>query len=238
MKKAIIIGASSGIGKELTKKFASHGYEVGIAARRTDLLNDLVLEIPTKTYIATIDISNTDEAIQSLEKLIKDMSDVDVIVISSGIGHINPLLDWSREKETIDTNVSGFVAMAGVAMHYFIQKGSGHLVGISSVAGIRGSNDGPAYNASKAFISNYLEGLSKKVAKEKLAITITDIQPGFVDTAMAKGDGLFWVASPSKAAKQIYKVIQQKKKKAYITKRWTIIAWVLKIIPDFIYNRI
>jgi len=166
------------------------------------------------------------------------MSDVDVIVISSGIGHINPLLDWSREKETIDTNVSGFVAMAGVAMHYFIQKGSGHLVGISSVAGIRGSNDGPAYNASKAFISNYLEGLSKKVAKEKLAITITDIQPGFVDTAMAKGDGLFWVASPSKAAKQIYKVIQQKKKKAYITKRWTIIAWVLKIIPDFIYNRI
>ena len=238
MKKAIIIGASSGIGKELTKIFASHGWEVGIAARRTDLLNELIVEIPTKIYTATIDIKNTDIAIQSLAKLIKDVGDVDIIVISSGVGHMNSLLDWSKEKETIETNVSGFTAMAGVAMHYFIQKRSGHLVGISSIASIRGDNAGPAYSASKAFMSNYLEGLRKKVAKEKIDITITDIQPGFVDTAMSKGDGLFWVASPQKAAKQIYQVIQQKKKKAYITKRWAIIAWLLKIMPDFIYDKI
>ena len=154
MKKAIVIGASSGIGKELTKIFASHGYEVGIAARRTDLLNELSAEMPTKTYVATIDIKNTDIAIQSLKKLIKDVGDVDIIVINSGIGHINPSLDWPQEKETIDTNVSGFTAMAGVAMHYFIQKGSGHLVGISSIASIRGSDKCPAYNASKAFMSN------------------------------------------------------------------------------------
>jgi len=238
MKKAIIIGASSGIGKELTKIFAAHGCEVGIAARRTDLLNELIAEIPTKIYTATIDIKNTDIAIQSLTKLIKDVGDVDIIVISSGVGHMNSLLDWSKEKETIETNVSGFTAMAGVAMHYFIQKRSGHLVGISSIASIRGDNAGPAYSASKAFMSNYLEGLRKKVAKEKIDITITDIQPGFVDTAMSKGDGLFWVASPQKAAKQIYQVIQQKKKKAYITKRWAIIAWLLKIMPDFIYDKI
>lgn len=238
MKKAIIIGASSGIGKELTKIFASHGCEVGIAARRTDLLNELIAEIPTKIYTATIDIKNTDIAIQSLAKLIKDVGDVDIIVISSGVGHMNSSLDWSKEKETIETNVSGFTAMAGVAMHYFIQKRSGHLVGISSIASIRGDNAGPAYSASKAFMSNYLEGLRKKVAKEKIDITITDIQPGFVNTAMAKGDGLFWVATPQKAAKQIYQVIQQKKKKAYITKRWAIIAWLLKIMPDFIYNKI
>ena len=238
MKKAIIIGASSGIGKELTKIFASHGCEVGIAARRTDLLNELIAEIPTKIYTATIDIKNTDIAIQSLTKLIKDVGDVDIIVISSGVGHMNSLLDWSKEKETIETNVSGFTAMAGVAMHYFIQKRSGHLVGISSIASIRGDNAGPAYSASKAFMSNYLEGLRKKVTKEKIDITITDIQPGFVDTAMSKGDGLFWVASPQKAAKQIYQVIQQKKKKAYITKRWAIIAWLLKIMPDFIYDKI
>ena len=238
MKKAIIIGASSGIGKELTKIFVSHGCEVGIAARRTDLLNELVAKLPTKIYTTTIDIRNTDIAIQSLEKLIKDVGDVDIIVISSGIGHINQFLDWSKEKETIETNVSRFTAMAGVAMHYFIQKRSGHIVGISSIASIRGDNAGPAYSASKAFMSNYLEGLRKKVAKEKLNITITDIQPGFVNTAMAKGDGLFWVATPQKAAKQIYQVIQQKKKKAYITKRWVIIAWLLKIMPDFIYDKI
>lgn len=238
MKKAIIIGASSGIGKELARIFVSEGYEVGIAARRTDLLNEIAVEMPTKIYTATIDIRNTDTAIQSFGKLIEDMGDVDIIIISSGIGYINPSLNWPQEKETIDTNVSGFTAMAGVAMHYFIQRGSGHLVGISSVAGIRGDNTGPAYSASKAFMSNYLEGLSKKAAKEKLDITITDIQPGFIDTAMAKGDGLFWVASLQKAAKQIYKAIQQKKRKAYITKRWAIIVWLLKIMPEFIYNKI
>jgi len=238
MKKAIVIGASSGIGKELAKIFAFHGYEVGIAARRTDLLNELAAEIPVKTYVATLDIKNTDIAIQSLEKLIKDMGDVDIIVINSGIGCLNPALSWPQEKDTIDTNVSGFAAMAGVAMRYFIQKGSGHLVGISSIASIRGSNACPAYNASKAFMSNYLEGLRKKSVKEKLSITITDIQPGFVDTAMAKGEGLFWVASPQNAAKQIYEAIRKKVKKAYITKRWAIIAWVAKIIPDFIYYKI
>ena len=238
MKKVIIIGASSGIGKELTKIFASNEYEVGIAARRTDLLNELATKMPTKTYTATIDIGNPDTAIQSLEKLIRDMGDVEVIIISAGTGHLNPSLSWSQEKDTIDTNVSGFTAMAGVAIRYFMQKKSGHLVGISSIAGIRGSNVCPSYNASKAYVSNYLEGLRKKVAKEKLPITITDIQPGLVDTAMAKGDGLIWVASPQKAATQIYQAIQRKKRTAYITKRWAIVAWLYKIMPGFIYDKI
>jgi short-subunit dehydrogenase len=238
MKKAIIIGASSGIGKELTKIFASRGYEVGIAARRTGLLNELAAEMPTKIRTATMDLRKADDARQSLEKMIEDMAGVDIIVICSGTGYLNPSLDWSQEKETIDTNVSGFTAIAGVAMNYFTGKKEGHLVGISSIAAIRGSNICPAYNASKAFISNYLEGLRKKCVKEKLNITVTDIQPGLVDTEMAKGEGLFWVAPPQKAAKQIFKVIQQKKKKAYITRRWTLIAWLFRILPEFIYDKI
>jgi short-subunit dehydrogenase len=130
MKKVIIIGASSGIGKELAKIFASNDYEVGIAARRTDLLKELATEMPTKTYTATIDVSNPDTAIQSLEKLIRDMGDVEVIIISAGTGYLNPSLSWSQEKDTIDTNVSGFTAMAGVAIRYFMQKKSGHLVSL------------------------------------------------------------------------------------------------------------
>jgi short-subunit dehydrogenase len=166
------------------------------------------------------------------------MGDVEVIIISAGTGHLNPSLNWSQEKDTIDTNVSGFTAMAGVAMRYFMQKKSGHLVGISSIAGIRGSNVCPSYNASKAYVSNYLEGLRKKVAKEKLPITITDILAGLVDTAMAKGEGLVWVASPQKAAVQIYRAIQHKKRSEYITKRWAIFAWLYKIMPGFIYDKI
>lgn len=238
MKKIIIIGATSGIGKELAKVFSSNDFEVGIAGRRTNLLEEIASELPTKTYTHTIDIKDTESAIQSLEKLIKDMHDINILIVNSGIGHINPELNWSQEKETIDTNVSGFTAMANVAMRYFIERGSGHLVGISSIASIRGSRIAPAYNASKAFMSNYLEGLRAKAIKNKLPIAITDIQPGFVDTAMAKGDGLFWVASPQKAAKQIYNAIIQKKKLAYITKRWALIAWLFKIMPNFLYNKI
>jgi short-subunit dehydrogenase len=238
MKKVIIIGASSGIGKELAKLFASNQYEVGIVARRTDLLNELAAELPTKVHVASIDVMNSQLAIPSLEKLIQDMAGVEVIIICAGTGYLNPLLIWSQEKETIDTNVTGFTAMAGVAMRYFINNKSGHLVGISSIAGIKGSNICPSYNASKAFVSNYIEGLRKKVVKEKLKISITDIQPGLIDTAMSKGEGLFWVSSPQKAAKQMFKAIQQRKKKAYITKRWAIVAWLLEILPEFIWDKI
>ncbi len=238
MKRAIIIGATSGIGKELAKVFLKNGYTVGLAGRRIHLLNDLDIDNPKHTFIRQIDLSLINEAMDKLKELIQEMKGVDIVVISSGVGFINKELQWLKEKETIDVNVTGFVGMATVAMQHFLQNGSGHLVGISSIGAIRGDGDSPSYNASKAFISNYMEGLRKKISKLALPITVTDIQPGFVDTEMAKGEGLFWVASPQKAAEQIYTVIEKKKKHAYITKRWRVIGWLMKIMPEFIYNRI
>lgn len=237
MKKAIIIGATSGIGKELAGVLSQNGYVVGSAGRRTHLLNGFKREVPD-SFIKSIDVSKTSEAISQFKELISEMNGVDLVVISSGVGFINHDLQWAQEKETIDVNISGFTAMANVAMHHFLSKGSGHLVGISSIAAIRGDGDFPAYNASKAFISNYMAGLRKKVSKTGASIVITDIQPGFVDTAMAKGEGLFWVASPLKAAQQIYNAIRRNKKHAYITKRWRVIGWLMKSIPEFIYNRL
>lgn len=134
--------------------------------------------------------------------------------------------------------MTGFVAMVNVAFKYFVKRGVGHIVGISSIASLRGNGSAPAYNASKSFVSNYLEGLRQKAYKLGIPIIITDIQPGFVDTAMAQGEGLFWVASPEKAALQIYKKIVVKKKHAYISKRWRSIAWLLKIMPNWLYNKL
>ncbi|MEE9529218.1 MAG: SDR family NAD(P)-dependent oxidoreductase, partial [Dehalococcoidia bacterium] len=94
MNKVIIIGATSGIGKELAKIFSSYDYEVGIVGRRTNLLKELASELPTKTYPLTVDIKKIDEAIKSLEGLLLDMQEVDIIVISAGTGHINMALDW------------------------------------------------------------------------------------------------------------------------------------------------
>jgi short-subunit dehydrogenase len=238
MKRAIIVGASSGIGRELAIVLSRNGYAVGVAGRRFHLLEELRKLLPGPAVSKQIDVSDANTAMGLLTDLIDEMGGLDLIVISAGIGFINTDLNWAEEKQTIDVNVSGFAAMANVAFRHFEQLGRGHLVGISSLAALRGSREAPAYNASKAFMSNYLEGLSNRAAKNGLPIVVTDIKPGFVDTEMAKGDGLFWVASPQKAARQIYKLIQRKAKQGYITKRWRLIGWLMKVMPDFVYARL
>jgi short-subunit dehydrogenase len=237
MKKAIVIGATSGIGLEIAKILSQNGYKVGIVGRRTELLNQLAKENPETIFPKQIDISNTSNSAESLSKLASDMGGVDLLILSSGTGEINEVLDFNIEKNTIDTNVLGFTAVVDWAFNYFTQQGYGHLAGITSIAGLRGGRSGPAYNATKAYQINYLEGLQQKAKNLRLPIHITDIRPGFVDTHMAKGDGLFWVASPQIAAKQIVSAIRNKKQVAYITKRWIIVGALLKIIPKFIYNR-
>ncbi len=243
MKKAVIIGASSGIGKELARVFSRNNYEVGIAARRLDLLEGLRRELPNVAAVAYIDLCNNDDIEKRLETLIAGTGGADVIVISSGTGFLNDELEWEKEKATIDVNVLGFARVVNFAVRYFSGRGEGHLVGISSIGALRGNATAPAYNASKAFVSNYLEGIRCKMKKSGLHVTVTEILPGFVDTAMAKGEGqdgkggLFWVASPVTAANQIYAAIVRKRERAYVTRRWRLIAWLLKIMPGSVYSR-
>lgn len=238
MKKAIIIGASSGIGKELSRILSENGFAVGIAARRLDLLIELRDLLPGNTVAKQLDVTNPASAMNSFTELIREMDGVDLVVISSGVGEINSQLDWQLESECIATNVVGFSAIANVAIKHFLKEKSGHFVGISSVAALRGGKNAPAYNASKAFVSNYLEGLRQKVTEKGHPITITEIRSGFVDTRMAKGEGLFWVAPVEKAAQQIYQAIGKKKSCVYVTRRWKLIGWLLKLLPDTIYNRL
>lgn len=231
MKKAIVIGASSGIGRELAKVLSKEGYIVGLVGRRSANLHALQRELAIKSYIKSIDISNTKEARILLEELIEEMAGIDLIIISSGVGHLNPDLNLEYEKETIDVNVSGFVVMSNVAYQHFVSKGSGHIVGISSIGALMANPAAPAYNASKTFVSNYLMSIRQKVKKQKVDILVTDVKCGFVDTNMAKGDRnkMFWMASPEKAAMQIYNSIKKKRKTVYVSKRWRSIAWLLKI---------
>jgi short-subunit dehydrogenase len=238
MKSAIVIGASSGIGRELAKLLSQRGYHVGLTARRMDLLVSLQLELMNPSVIKQMDVMNAPAAMLQLQELLDEMQNVELVVINAGIGCINPDLDWQKEVDTIHTNVTGFAAMSNVALLHFIRQGSGQLVGISSIAALRGGDASPAYFASKAFVSNYLQGLRKKVAKLRLPITITDIQPGVVDTPMAQSHNKLWVAPADKAARQVLDAIIKKKKHAYVTKRWILIAWLIKILPDFLYHKI
>ncbi|MGG0837345.1 SDR family NAD(P)-dependent oxidoreductase [Bacillus paralicheniformis] len=231
MKKAIIIGASSGIGKALAKQLSAGGVEVGLAARRYELLAKLRDELPGPSYIKKIDTADSERSPILLRELLDEMNWADAVFICSGVGYLESEMDWSKEKETIDVNVTGFVSCSNVLMEHFIKNGKGYLVGISSIAALRGNGRAVTYAASKAFVSNYLKGLRQKVKKFGYdEIVVTEIQPGFVDTALAKGDQ-FWTASPEKAAAQIISAVQKKKTHAYITKRWRLISWILKCLP-------
>ncbi len=235
-KKAIIIGASSGIGKALAELLSKENYVLGLTGRRLNLLEDIANRLPNEAFLEQMDVSDSLVAQNQFENLLTKLGTVGLVIISAGTGHHNPELEPSLELETINTNVSGFTVIAGAAFNHFKESKTGHLVGISSIAMLRGNTTAPAYNASKAYMSNYLEGLRLKSLKENLNISVTDIRPGYVDTAMAEGDNLFWVAPPEKAALQIYEAIQSKKKCTYITKRWRLIAWLMKIMPDRLYK--
>ncbi len=237
MKNALVVGASSGIGRALAEMLLADGYRVGIMARRTELLNETAEKFGANAVAMHIDTSG-EGCIEELREMLKKLGPVDLAVISSGTGFDNEQLALEPELATINTNVTGFTCVANVLMQHFLEKGSGHLVGITSIAALRGSRGAPAYNATKAFQANYLEGLRQKAVHSKLDITVTDIRPGFVDTDMAKGEGLFWVAPVEKAAGQIYSAIKNRKQIAYITRRWNLIACILRFLPDFIYNRL
>jgi len=237
IKKAIIIGASSGIGMQLAQVLSQDGVVLGLTGRRIELLDNLKKKLSTETYIKPMDITNTNESIAGLNSMIDEMDGVDLIIVSAGIGYMNKDLEWELEEKTIITNVLGVTAVIDTSIKYFSERKEGHLAVISSVASLRGSADCPAYNASKAYISNYLEGIRCKMKKQKLNIATTDIKPGLVDTEMAKGDGLFWVMPLEKVTAQIYTALKKRKDQIFVTKRWGFIGFILKRIPRFLYYK-
>jgi len=236
--RIIVIGATSGIGLAIARQYLDAGYLVGLTGRRENLLHDVQHKYFGRAYVQVMDISKATLASSQLENLIEKMQGADIIIVNAGVGFVNLKLRWKKQAQTIDVNVTGFTALSSTAMKYFMAQGKGQLVGISSIAGLRGSDLAPDYAASKAYVSNYLAGLRKKAVKAKLPIYITDVLPGFVDTPMGQSEQRFWVASSEKAGKQIINAIQKKHKVAYITKRWRLIAWLIHLLPDWIYNRI
>ena len=236
-KKVIIIGATSGIGRELATIYATQGYFVGISGRRNELLLSLQNKFPKNIVIECFDVTQK-ENIPHLQTLIQKLDGLDILIYNSGYGEISKALDWDIEKNTTEVNVNGFVEIVCYAFNYLVNQGHGQIASTSSIASIRGNSMAPAYSASKAFESIYMEGLWLKAKKLKKNVSVTDIQPGYVATHLAKGNKKFWEATPQKAAQQIYEAISKKKKRAYITKRWWIVAKIIKWLPLFIYKRL
>lgn len=237
MKQGIIIGASSGIGWELAIQLAAEGYQLGLVARRLEKLEQLASSLAGDHFVVQSDIAKTELAQQQLAELLEKMGNVELIVINSGVGEQEKRLDWEIQRQMIDVNIRGFAALTVISMNYFRERGSGHLVGISSVAAHMSGGLAPTYAATKAFVSSYLNGMRSRAEYSKLPIAVTTVEPGFVDTPMVKGTPI-WTASVEKAVAQLVPAIINKKGHIYITKRWRYVAWLLNLMPKWLMRRL
>jgi short-subunit dehydrogenase len=238
-KKILIIGGSSGLGKRLAEMYATEGYQVGVIARRENLLQEIQQQFPDQVFIAKADINDNDIP-EKLTRLINELGGIDICIITASVIEFNHELQLVPELKTAETNIAGFIKVVNFLWHYFKQRENheGHIAAVTSIAAARGNKIAPAYHASKAFQSIYLESLRIKAQYEKNNIIITELIPGYMDTAMAKGNRLFWMASVDKAALQTKKAIEKKKNKAFITKRWWFVYQAYRLLPSFFYTRI
>ncbi len=236
-KRVIIVGATSGIGRKMAEQYVLKGYKIGITGRRKELLDEIKNMHPNNVETECFDVTGN-ENISRLSSLIQKIGGLDILVYSSGIGEPSKELSWQLDKETVDTNVNGFVEIANWAFNYFIKQGHGTLAVLSSVAANRGNSWAPAYSASKAFQSNYFEALAIKAKRMKKNIGIICIEPGFVDTHMVRKNKTFWLVPVEKAAKQIIRAIEKKKRKVYVSKRWWLVVKLMKLTPFWIYKKL
>jgi short-subunit dehydrogenase len=236
-RTAVIVGASSGIGEALAHQLSLEGWRLVLLARRLDRLEALRQTFRPDTVVHRLDVTH-DDAAAIFEKVLDELGGVDMVVISAGAGHNNRDLNAELDADTVRANILGFMNTAQVAMRHFLRSGRGHLVGITSIAALRGNGAGAAYAASKAFQSVYLDGLRDIARQSRLPISVTEVQPGFVDTAMMKPEQPLpalarWllVATPATAARQIVRAIRKRAKHAYIPRRYALVALVLQLLP-------
>ncbi|RYZ24446.1 MAG: SDR family NAD(P)-dependent oxidoreductase [Chitinophagaceae bacterium] len=233
--KIIIVGATSGIGRALAESYLRDGHLVAITGRREGLLEELRGAWPDRCFTAVQDVR---DAHLPYERLVASLGGLDLFIYNAGYGAVSKDLDPVIETDTTTTNVLGFVRGAAFAFDYFARNGGGRIALTSSVAAMRGSGFAPAYSASKAFMSNYAEGLSLKARKLGLPIVVTDIRPGFVATKMAQSDRLFWVVPVPKAVAQIRASIAAGTRVAYVSRRWRLVAGLLRHLPYGLYRRV
>jgi short-subunit dehydrogenase len=238
MKHAIIVGATSGIGKEVAKKLLSEGWRLGIAGRREKELQELQQLAPERISIQILDV-NQEDAPERLQELISQTGGMDLYFHSSGIGFQNPDLQSDRELRMVETNATGFTRMLTAAFQYFKQQNKGHLAVISSIAGTKGLGVAPAYSATKRFQSTYMDALAQLAHIQKLNIRFTDIRPGFVATAILK-DGRKYpmLMNPERVANHIVRALNRRKRVAIIDKRYALLVFFWRLIPQWLWERI
>lgn len=237
MKRAIIIGATSGIGEEVAKLLIQQGWHIGIAGRREEALEKLQATAPGQIVIQRLDVTDAD-APTLLETLIRKLGGMDLFFLSSGIGSQNPELKPEIELNTARTNVEGFTRMVTAAFNHFKTQGGGHIAVISSIAGTKGLGIAPAYSATKRFQNTYIEALAQLSQMQHLNIHFTDIRPGFVATDLLKSGKFPMLMQANQVAKSIVRALNRKKRVIVIDGRYRVVVFFGRMIPRWLWERL
>ncbi len=248
-RKAIVMGATSGIGMEVARLLAERGWKVGIAGRRTERLEEVKNGSDNIVCSQQIDVTSPD-APELLRKLISLLGGMDLYFHSSGIGWQNNQLDMEKELRTVETNGVGFVRMVDTAFRWFAERENGYVDGqegkddtsariacITSIAGTKGLGAAPAYSATKRFQSHYLECLCQQARKRHLDIRITDIRPGFVKTDLIAGSNYPLQLDAKDVARSIVRAVEKGRSVKVIDWRYALLVSVWRLIPRWLWTR-
>lgn len=256
-KRAIVMGATSGIGQEVARLLAANGYEVGIAGRRKERLVQMSQATPGIVAHRQIDVTKED-APTELHKLIEELGGLDLYVHSSGIGWENVALDADKELKTVETNGVGFVRMVSAAYNWFAEQKAdeakqradeaeqrasskerkARIVCITSIARTRGLGAAPAYSATKRMQAHYLECLSQQARMRHLNIGITDIRPGFVATDLIAGSHFPLQLKAEDVARTIVRAIERGSEVVTIDWRYHLLVAAWQLIPRWLWVRL
>ena len=238
--RALVIGASSGIGKALAEQLLKDGASVDMIARRKEPLDEIASKAPSgKAFVYPHDVTDYDTTEALFQQITKDLGGLDLVIYNSGVMFASEENEFNlkKDREMIEVNVTAAFAWLNEAARRFQQTKSGTIVGISSVAGDRGRRANPAYCTTKAALTTYLESLRNRLSK--YGVKVVTIKPGFIDTEMTRGKpGLFWLISADKAAQIILNAARKGKSTAYVPGRWRYVSLILRHIPSFIFKHL
>ena len=240
-RRAIVVGASSGMGAALVRQLASEGYRVAALARRAERLSELAVdcaELPGRVLVRPHDVAETGAVAALFEELVRELGGLDLFVFAAGVMPEveREEYDTVKDLDMLEINFGGCVAWCNEVAKLFRTQRSGTLVGISSVAGDRGRKGNPMYGSTKAAMNHYLEALRNRLSE--VGVHVCTIKPGFVDTAMTAGKDVFWLISPEAAARQILAAARNRVNTRYVPLRWLAVMSVIRAIPSAIFRHL
>ena len=242
--KAIVVGASSGIGAALVQELTQEATIVSALARSAERL-EAVCEAANeaagerRAFAYPHDVTNFDVVPDLFQRIVEEMGGVDLIIYVAAVQPPVAPDEYNFEKDAamVGVNLLGAMAWLNSAAKRFDRAGGGQIAGVSSISGDRGRAAYPGYHTSKGGLNIYLESLRNRLSRR--GVTVTTVKPGFVDTRLLENaEKVFWVISPEEAARQIVEAIHQKRQVVYVPGRWRWVSIVIRLIPSFIFRRL